>query len=128
MDNSILDSIKKLLGIDAENTQFDTDILLLINGVFATLKQLGVGPPDGYQITGKEDQWVTFTGDGVRGIELNMVVTYVSLKVKLDFDPPESSFHTTAVKERIAELEARLIIDREHYSWVDPTPPIVLEI
>ena len=90
MDNaeSILTSIKKLLGIAEEYTQFDTDIIIHINTVFMTLQQLGVGPEEGFSIIDSEAVWTDFMENSIL---LNSVKTYIYLKVKLLFDPPLSS-------------------------------------
>ena len=90
MDNaeSILTSIKKLLGIVEEYTQFDTDIIIYINTVFMTLQQLGIGPEEGFSITDENDLWTDFIEDSTL---LNSVKTYIYLRVKLLFDPPLSS-------------------------------------
>lgn len=104
---SILTSIKKLLGITEEYTHFDSDIIMHINSVFMILNQLGVGPEDGYNITGKEDKWSDFIQDST---EIESVKTYVFAKVKLIFDPPSSSVVTESYNRIISELEWRLHI------------------
>lgn len=104
--DSILTSIKKLLGITEEYTHFDTDIMIHINSVFNTLTQIGVGPVEGFAIDGPEDEWDEFiANDPVR---LNMVKTYVYLKLRLIFDPPTSSSVLTSYEKQISELEWRL--------------------
>lgn len=105
MDESILNSIKKLLGPDSSYTVFDPDIILHINSVFATLHQLGVGPSDGFEITGDSETWSDFIGDSKI---LNSVKTYVYIKVRLLFDPPTSSFVLTNLEKTAEELEWRL--------------------
>lgn len=82
--DSILISIKKLLGIDEEYTQFDMDIIILINGALGVLQQLGVGPEDGFSITSDRDTWKAFLGDYSKLLE--MAKTYVYIKVKMVFD------------------------------------------
>lgn len=119
MIESILDSTKKVLGLDSEYTAFDTDITMHINSVFSTLNQLGIGPPDGFAITGDTETWSAFIGADPR---LNAVQTYVYLRVRMLFDPPQSSYLTTAIKEQIQELEWRLNVHREDESWQPPTP------
>lgn len=86
---SILTSIKKLLGIVKEDKAFDTDIIMHINSVFMTLNQLGVGPEDGFVVTTDADTWTKFLGDSNKLIQA--VKTYTYLKVKMVFDPPSSS-------------------------------------
>ena len=102
---SILTSIKKLLGIDEEYTQFDSDIIMHINSVFLNLTQLGVGPSEGFQIEDDSDTWEDFIGDSN---QLQAVKSYVYLKVKLLFDPPLSSSVIESTNRMIAELEWRL--------------------
>ena len=102
---SILTSIKKLLGIEEEYTQFDADIIMHINTVFLNLTQLGVGPSEGFLIEDDTAIWEDFIGDSS---QLQAVKTYVYLKVKLLFDPPLSSSVTESMNRMIAELEWRL--------------------
>ena len=102
---SILTSIKKLLGIDEEYTQFDSDIIMHINSVFLNLTQLGVGPSEGFQIEDDSDTWEDFIGDSN---QLQAVKSYVYLKVKLLFDPPLSSSVIESMNRMIAELVWRL--------------------
>ena len=102
---SILTSIKKLLGIDEEYTQFDSDIIMHINSVFLNLTQLGVGPSEGFQIEDDSDTWEDFIGDSN---QLQAVKLYVYLKVKLLFDPPLSSSVIESMNRMITDLEWRL--------------------
>ena len=102
---SILTSIKKLLGIDEEYTQFDDDIIMHINSVFLNLTQLGVGPSEGFLIEDDTATWDDFIGDSN---QLQAVKSYVYLKVKLLFDPPLSSSVTESMNRMISELEWRL--------------------
>ena len=103
--DSILTSIKKLLGIDEEYTQFDSDIIMHINTVFLNLTQLGVGPEEGFLIEDDSATWDDFIGDSN---QLQAVKTYVYLKVKLLFDPPLSSSVIESINRIISELEWRL--------------------
>ena len=103
--DSILTSIKKLLGIDEEYTQFDNDIIMHINTVFLNLTQLGVGPEEGFLIEDDAATWDDFIGDSN---QLQAVKTYVYLKVKLLFDPPLSSSVIESINRIISELEWRL--------------------
>lgn len=120
MTESILISTKKVLGIDAAYDAFDLDIMTHINSVFNTLHQLGVGPNDGFSITGDDEVWQSFTENNVL---LNSVKSYVYLRVRMLFDPPATSFHLEAVKEQIRELEWRLNVYREGVAWTTPTSP-----
>ena len=103
---SILTSIKKLLGITDEYEHFDGDIIIHINTALFTLNQLGVGPSEGFSISDKTAVWNEF----VDTKKIEAVKTYVYLKVKLAFDPPQSSAHIEAIKNQIAEYEWRLNI------------------
>lgn len=105
MDESILISIKKVLGIPAEYTHFDLDIIMHINTAFSTLQQLGVGMDEGFMIQDETTTWLEFIPEDPR---FNFVKTYIFQKVRLMFDPPASSAHIDALKESIRELECRL--------------------
>lgn len=105
MTDSILNDIKKLLGIDNTYTEFDTDIIIHINSVFMILNQLGVGPESGYRITGSLNTWSEFTDNEY---EMESVKSYIYLKVRMMFDPPQSSALMQAMNEQIKELEWRL--------------------
>ena len=106
MNDSILTSIKKLLGITEEYEHFDQDIIIHINSVFMILNQLGVGPSNGFSITDKTDVWSDFISEGVN---IESVKSYMYLKVKLLFDPPTTSAVMESMNSMICELEFRLI-------------------
>lgn len=101
---SILTSIKKLLGIAEEYTHFDPDIIMHINTALFTLTQLGVGPSAGFSIDDAEDRWSDFVDTS----RIESVKTYVYLKVRLVFDPPTSSAVIESINRNISELEWRL--------------------
>ena len=105
METSILTSIKKMLGVAEDYTEFDEDIITHINSVFLNLTQLGVGPEEGFMIEDDTAVWEDFMDDSIR---LQAVKTYMYLKVKLLFDPPLSSSVTESFTRMIAELEWRL--------------------
>lgn len=107
MDESILNSIKKLLGITEDYTHFDADIVMHINTILATLNQLGIGPENGFAIEDEDAEWKDLLGDDTR---LNLVKSYVHLKVRLLFDPPLSSSVLEAINNSIKELEWRISI------------------
>ena len=111
MEDSILTSTKKILGITSDYSVFDLDVITHVNSAFSTLTQLGVGPAIGFMIEDESSKWEDFVGDNMK--MLNMVKTYVYLKVRYLFDPPTTSFHLTAVQEQIAEHEWRLNEFRE---------------
>ena len=108
---SILTSIKKLLGIGEEYDHFDPDLIIHINSVFMILTQLGVGPSEGFSIQDATAKWTDFLPDASK---LEAVKTYVFLKVKLVFDPPLSSAVIDAMKQAINELEWRLNVEAEN--------------
>lgn len=107
MNESILTSIKKLLGITEDYSQFDADIIMHINSVFSTLMQIGIGPKSGFAITGEQETWNDFIGDNKKQ---QSVISYVYLKVRLLFDPPSNSVLVSAINEQIKEFEWRLSI------------------
>ncbi len=124
MEQSILTSTKKILGIAADYTAFDLDIITHINAVFSTLTHLGVGPASGFMIEDADAEWYDFIDND---IQLNTVKSYVFLKVKQLFDPPTTSYLIGAMDKQIQEFEWRLNTNRETTDWVDPDPPVVLE-
>ena len=107
---SILTSIKKLLGITEEYDQFDPDIIMHINSVFMILTRLGVGPAEGFSIEDDTAVWTDFIQDVKK---LESVKTYIYLKVKLAFDPPLSSAVIESMNRLINELEWRLNVAAE---------------
>lgn len=108
--NSILNSIKKRLGISEEYEHFDDDIIMDINSVFSILTQMGVGPSTGFIITDQDAEWTDFMEDMIK---LEFVKTYVYLKVRLMFDPPQSSAITESINRQISELEWRIFIQAD---------------
>ena len=108
--DSILTSIKKLLGITEGYEQFDDDIILLINSEFDTLHQLGVGPEETFSIQDKTSKWDEFL---INPIEVAMTKEYMYLRVRLMFDPPANSFVAQAMEKRIDELVWRMNVDVE---------------
>lgn len=102
---SILTSIKKLLGITEDYTHFDEDLIMHINSVFMVLNQLGVGPEEGFIIEDDSTGWDEYISDPIK---LQAVKSYIHLKVKLIFDPPASSTIMECYKQMISELEWRL--------------------
>lgn len=112
MEESIFESIKSLLGPDASYDVFDQDILIHINTAIAVLTQLGVGPSTGFIVTGPDETWSDFIGDLKT---LQMVKSYIYMKVKMAFDPPANSSVLNAYQEACKEYEWRLNVE------VDPT-------
>lgn len=109
MDESILTSIKVLLGLTEDYTAFDAQIIMHINSVMLILKQLGVCET-AYVIKDKTDAWSEFlTNDK----DFEAVKSYVYMKVRLLFDPPTTSVVTDSMNRTIAELEWRLNAEAE---------------
>ena len=115
---SILDSVKKVLSVSPDYTEFDWDIIMHINSVFGKLTQLGVGPEEGFFIESDDEVWDDFTDD----VSFKMVRSYVFLNVKMLFDPPQTGFLLEAMQTQIAEWDWRIQHQRE---WnLDPTDPM----
>lgn len=106
MEDSILRSIRGLLGPDSDYDVFDPDLIIFINGAFSTLTQLGVGPSNGFRITGDSEVWSDFIGS--ERLDLESVKTYIYLKVKMVFDPPANSSMMSNYEQMCKELEWRL--------------------
>jgi hypothetical protein len=118
METSILNSTKKILGVDKGYTAFDADIITHINSAFAILSQLGVGPAGGFFIEDASDEWDDYI---VNDNGYNLIKTYIFLKVRILFDPPTTSFLLTAMEKQIQEYEWRISNYRE---WLlDPNDP-----
>lgn len=113
---SILTSIKKVLGIYEEDTSFDIDIIMHINTVLMILRQMGIGPSNGFSITGSYDTWGDYLSDSSL---IEPVKTYIALKVRLIFDPPASSTMVEAINRTITELEWRLNVQVDYSKSFD---------
>lgn len=107
---SILDSVKQILGQAPEDTGFDVDILMHINSTFMILNQLGIGPDNGFAIEDNTAVWADFLGDDLM---LNGAKSYTYLRVRMLFDPPPTSFAITAMEKQIDEIGHRLNVYRE---------------
>lgn len=114
MQDSILMTIRKLVCGDPYADHFDTDLLVHINACFSILNQLGVGPENGFVVTDETQSWSSYISDNYI---LNMVKTYVTLKVRVIFDPPLTSSVLEAMNKEISQLEWRLNVA------VDPVKP-----
>lgn len=118
MENSILKSTKKVLGLADDYTVFDLDVLTYVNSAFSTLTQLGVGPAVGFTV---EDDTQTWSELALSQDQTNLIKTYVFLKARMLFDPPTTSFHIEAMNNQIKEHEWRISTNRE---WgLDPVDP-----
>jgi hypothetical protein len=105
MEDSILKTIKTMLGLNTDETCFDTELIVMINSTLSTLNSIGVGPEEGLQITGEDETWNSLLGN--RTI-LNEAKTYVYVKVKLMFDPPANSWINESMKKTADEYEWRM--------------------
>lgn len=109
--DSILNSTKAMLGIVPEYSAFDNQLIMLINTQFSSLNQIGVGPDDGFEITGENETWGDYLDNNKL---LNLVITFVHLNVRLLFDPPTNSFAVDAIQKAIDEYTWRINV------FVDP--------
>jgi hypothetical protein len=103
--DSILNSIKKMLGIAVADLSFDDEVIMHTNGALMIMTQLGVGPPEGFAISSDEETWSTFLGNRT---DLNLVFTDTYLRVRLVFDPPQNSFLVAAIEKQIKEYDWRI--------------------
>ena len=110
MEESILTSIKKLLGISGDDTSFDLDIIIAINSSLSVLTQIGIGPREGLRITDASTKWVSFLPDEPKW---SLVKDYIYMKSRLLFDPPTNATLIQSLKDSIAEAEYRLKIESE---------------
>lgn len=113
--DSILITIKKLLGIQEDYTHFDPELIVHINSVFMILNQLGVGPDEPFTISDETSKWNDFLTDGK---EIKLVESYMYLRVRLLFDPPANSFLVTSMEKQIEEFEFRQLVQAEEIKGV----------
>lgn len=118
MSNSILADTKKALGLAPDYTPFDADIILHINAVLSDLNQLGIGPDLGFEILDDTATWTEFLADDLR---LNGVKSYLYLRVKMLFDPPNVGYVLTSLEKMIEKAEWRINMAREEIKY----PPVV---
>lgn len=117
MEDSILNSVKKALGIQSDYTHFDPELIMFINGAFTNLHQLGVGSEKPFIVTDEKDIWSDFIQDYE---QIELVKSYVYLKTRMIFDPPVGST-ADSFNEMIKEAEWRLNVGME-------TPCLNLEL
>lgn len=111
MEQSILKSTKKILGLAEEYDAFDLDVITFINAAFSTLDQAGIGPLGGFVIEDDTAVWADFV---VADSQLQMVKTYIYLKVRLQFDPPSTSYQIESAEKQLEEYLVRLNTAREY--------------
>ncbi len=122
MESSILISTKKILGVAANYTAFDLDIITHINSAFSILNQLGIGPLMGFAIEDDTKLWDDLV---LPQNQLSMVKTYIFIKTRMLFDPPTTSFLIEAMSKQIEEHEWRLGVFRDE---LIPLPQPEVEI
>jgi hypothetical protein len=108
--SSILDDVKHMLGLLPAEHAFDSDIINHINSVFSILNQIGVGPDEGFQITDNTTQWEVY----IPSFRLNSIKSYMFLRVKNYFDPPDGRFVIGSMDRQIQELEWRILIEADN--------------
>lgn len=113
MADSILDTVKRDLGIVPEYEHFDQQLITDINTVLSVLLQVGYGPEEGFRITGQNDTWDDFIDPEDQTLE--MIKSYISKSVRLMFDAPLNSSVLASVKEKATELEWRINVATDHY-------------
>lgn len=116
MTDSILVTIKKMLGLDADYTPFDLDVIMHINAAFMTLCQMGIGPKEGFEVSDYNQTWSEFLTNPVM---LGGVKTWVYLQVKMLFDPPTNSFLMDAMKTQSDQILFRLNVQAESVEKMD---------
>lgn len=117
---SILNSIKKVLGLDAEYDVFDVDLIMHINSVFSDLHQVGAAPAEGFVITDEFANWEDFIQDKSN---IEMVKSYVAIRVKLLFDPPTSAYGIESLQKQADKFEWRLNLLEDVFNVPNPTEP-----
>jgi hypothetical protein len=128
MEQSILLSTKKILGIGPDDDSFDLDVLTFINTAFSTLNDVGVGVDGGFLLQDAEYEWDDFAGVAIiDDTQINDIKTYVFLRVRMLFDPPGTPYLINAFEEQLKEHIVRISSRREATDWVDPDPPVVVE-
>lgn len=110
MEESILISVKKALGIHEDDPSFDTDIIMHINSVLMTLRQLGVGPREGFKVRDVRQTWDEFLNGSTL---LEAAKSYTYIKCRLVFDPPSNSALMSALRDAAQEWEVRLCIEAD---------------
>lgn len=112
---SILNSVKKALGIQSDYNHFDQELIMHINSVFSILNQLGVGPEESFVIKSEDNLWEEFTESKTN---INVVKTYMYLKVRLLFDPPSSGTAVESFKNQAEEMEWRMNVADDE-TWME---------
>lgn len=111
--DSILNSVKALLGLAPENADLDQEVIMNINAAISSLSQIGIGPSDGYMITSESETYADYLGDEAKVMNLSNVKMYLYYKTKMGFDTPQSSSVVSVLEKMIQELEWRLNVSCE---------------
>ena len=121
MTDSIFSSVKKVVGLLGDDGSFDEDILLHINSVVSTLRQLGLSIPSDFYVRDDVQTWRDLLGEFR---DLDLVKSYMTMKVRLMFDPPSSSFGLKSMEEMVKEYEWRInvLTDQPYSVPVLPSP------
>lgn len=120
MNESILSTVKKLLGVTDDYDYFDQDLLIHINSALMSLSQIGVRPSQDFYTLDKDTTWSEYLGyDYQENIDFGSIKSYIYLKVKLLFDPPQNSFTIEAINKMITEMEWRINIVSENQNGGD---------
>lgn len=113
--DSILESIKSMLPISSDDDSFDQDIVLCINSAISELRQAGVGPVEGFSISGSNNTWKEYLQcHGEKSILFDEIKTYIYMKTKLIFDPPSSSTVQASYEKLLLESIWRLNLTSEN--------------
>ena len=105
---SILDTIKKLIGVDVSDDSFDPDIIIDINSAIFTLSQMGIGPKNGFIVIDRTQKWSDYINSST--ISLEGIKSYIHLQTKIVFDQPTNSTVIDSIRRKIQELEWRLML------------------
>lgn len=110
MENSILLTIKSMLGLEKDYTPFDEELVWHINSAIMVAHQLGIGNYN-FAITGSSETWQDWLGDSADRI--SAIQHYIYMQTKLSWDPPANSFVVSALQKQIDEMTWRLNIQAE---------------
>lgn len=112
--DSILETIKKQLGILNDYKHFDQDIIVAINTAFFILNQIGVGPDEVFKIESNDETWDEFLTDN----DIEIIKSYIYLRVRLLFDPPTNSYLIENINKQLSEFEFRMLVDgNRRHNW-----------
>ena len=120
VDDSILLSIKKMLGMEPEFTQFDPDIILHINTIIQVLYQIGLDIPDGFTVVDQNSLWTDYIKDPRYTKITSLIKQYIFMRVRMIFDPPSSATLATSIQESINEMQWRISQWIDYYEQNEP--------